>query len=62
MNMTVSGRLRQLNPLNPNIKFQILICLSLYVFNRSRGENWLKCQLDSPFCDHVLNSPDLCVL
>ena len=26
MNMTVIGRLRQLNPLNPNIKFQILIC------------------------------------
>ena len=26
MNMTVSGRLRELNPLNPSIKFQILIC------------------------------------
>ena len=36
-----------LTPLNFNIKIQILICLSLYVFNRRSGENLLKCQLDS---------------
>ena len=35
------------NPLNPNIKIQILVCLSLYIFNRSSGENLLKYQLDS---------------
>ena len=33
-----------LNPLNPNIKIQILtnILLSLYIFIRSNGENLLK--------------------
>ena len=39
-----------LNPLNPNIKIQILIkliLLSRYVFNRSSGENLLKYRLDS---------------
>ena len=33
-----------LNPVNPNIKIQILIniLLSLYIFIRSNGENMLK--------------------
>ena len=34
------------NSLNPNIKIQILTCPSLYVVNRSSGENLLKYQWD----------------
>ena len=35
------------NPLNPNIKIQILICYPYTFSNRSSGENLLKYQLDS---------------
>ena len=34
------------NSVNPSIKIQILTCSSLYVVNRSSGENLLKYQLD----------------